>query len=64
VGPITRNPAIGTVQVGKRANLLLLRENPAETIEAYDGIVKVILRGRVLERKDLAAAPTASSLEK
>jgi imidazolonepropionase-like amidohydrolase len=55
---------IGTVQVGKRANLLLLRENPAETIEAYDGIVKVILRGRVLERKDLAAAPTASSLEK
>jgi hypothetical protein len=28
-----------------RANLLLLRENPAKTIEAYDGIVKVILRG-------------------
>ncbi|HEY6619794.1 MAG TPA: amidohydrolase family protein [Steroidobacteraceae bacterium] len=46
---------IGTVQVGKRANLLLLRENPAETIEAYDGIVKVILRGRVLERQELAA---------
>jgi imidazolonepropionase-like amidohydrolase len=46
---------IGTVQVGKRANLLLLRKNPAETIEAYDGIVKVILRGRVLERKELAA---------
>jgi imidazolonepropionase-like amidohydrolase len=46
---------IGTVQVGKRANLLLLRENPAETIEAYDGIVKVILRGRVLDRQELAA---------
>ena len=46
---------VGTVQVGKRANLLLLRENPAETIEAYDGIVKVILRGKVLERKELAA---------
>jgi imidazolonepropionase-like amidohydrolase len=46
---------IGTVQVGKRANLLLLRENPAETIEAYDGIVKVILRGRVLDREELAA---------
>jgi imidazolonepropionase-like amidohydrolase len=46
---------IGTVQVGKRANLLLLRENPAETIEAYDGIVKVILRGRVLDRAALAA---------
>jgi imidazolonepropionase-like amidohydrolase len=38
--------ADGTVQVGKRANLLLLRENPAETIEAFDGIVKVILRER------------------
>jgi imidazolonepropionase-like amidohydrolase len=46
---------IGTVQVGKRANLFLLRENPAEAIEAYDGIVKVILRGRVLDREDLAA---------
>jgi imidazolonepropionase-like amidohydrolase len=46
---------IGTVQVGKRANLLLLRENPAETIEAYDEIAKVILRGRVLDRKELAA---------
>jgi hypothetical protein len=47
---------IGTVEVGKRANLLLLRENPVRTIEAYDGIVKVILRGRVLERKELAAS--------
>jgi hypothetical protein len=46
---------IGTVEVGKRANLLLLRENPSETVEAYDGIVKVILRGRVLDRKELAA---------
>jgi imidazolonepropionase-like amidohydrolase len=46
---------IGTVQVGKRANLLLLRQNPTRTIEAYDGIVKVILRGRVLEREELAA---------
>jgi imidazolonepropionase-like amidohydrolase len=54
---------IGTVQVGKRANLLLLRENPAETIEAYDGIVKVILRGRVLDQ-ELAATRTASSIGK
>jgi hypothetical protein len=37
------------------ASLLLLRENPGETIEAYDGIVKVILRGRVLDRKELSA---------
>jgi adenine deaminase len=46
---------VGTVQAGKRANLLLLRENPARTIEAYDEILKVILHGRVLDRSELAA---------
>lgn len=46
---------IGTVEVGKRANLLLLRENPTQTIDAYAGIVKVILDGRVLEPSELEA---------
>jgi imidazolonepropionase-like amidohydrolase len=46
---------IGTVQVGKRANLLLLRQDPTQTIDAYAGIVKVILNGRVLEPSELAA---------
>jgi imidazolonepropionase-like amidohydrolase len=46
---------IGTVQVGKRANLLLLRRDPTQTIQAYSGIVKVILGGRVLDPEDLAA---------
>jgi imidazolonepropionase-like amidohydrolase len=46
---------IGTVQVGKRANLLLLRQDPTQTIEAYAGIVKVILNGRVLDPSELAA---------
>jgi imidazolonepropionase-like amidohydrolase len=46
---------IGTVQVGKRANLLLLQQDPAQTIEAYTGIVKVILNGRVLDPNELAA---------
>jgi imidazolonepropionase-like amidohydrolase len=46
---------IGTVQVGKRANLLLLRHDPTQTIEAYAGIAKVILRGRVLDLTELAA---------
>jgi imidazolonepropionase-like amidohydrolase len=46
---------IGTVQVGKRANLLLLRQDPTQTIEAYAGIVKVILNGRVLDPDELAA---------
>ena len=37
---------IGTVQVGKRANLLLLRQDPTTTIDAYAGMVKVILNGQ------------------
>jgi imidazolonepropionase-like amidohydrolase len=45
---------IGTVQPHKRANLLLLRQDPSQTIQAYDEIVKVILRGRVLDRAQLA----------
>jgi imidazolonepropionase-like amidohydrolase len=43
------------VQVGKRANLLLLRQDPTSTIDAYAGIVKVILNGRVLDPAELAA---------
>jgi imidazolonepropionase-like amidohydrolase len=46
----------GTVQVGKRANLLLLRDDPTRTIRAYDEIVKVILHGRALDRSALAAS--------
>jgi imidazolonepropionase-like amidohydrolase len=46
---------IGTVAVGKRANLLLLRQDPTQTIDAYAGIVKVILNGRVLDAAELAA---------
>jgi imidazolonepropionase-like amidohydrolase len=46
---------IGTVEVGKRANLLLLRQDPTQTIDAYAGIVKVILGGRILDAAELAA---------
>jgi hypothetical protein len=46
---------VGTVEVGKRANLLLLRQDPTQTIEAYAGIVKVLLGGRVLDPIDLVA---------
>ena len=40
---------IGTVEVGKKANLLLLREDPTRTIQAYASIVKIVLGGRVLD---------------
>lgn len=55
---------IGTVQPGKRANLLLLRKDPTQTIEAYDEIVKVILRGRVIDRKELEANRTAVGVDR
>jgi imidazolonepropionase-like amidohydrolase len=51
---------IGTVQPGKCANLLLTRKDPTQTIEAYDEIVMVILRGRALDRSELAANRAAS----
>ncbi|MBV9565215.1 MAG: amidohydrolase family protein [Bradyrhizobium sp.] len=46
---------VGTVEVGKRANLLLLHQDPTQTIEAYAGIVKVLLGGRVLDPAELVA---------
>lgn len=45
----------GTVEPGKVANLLLLEENPLETVEAWNRIDRVILRGSVLARESLAA---------
>lgn len=46
---------VGTVQVGKRANLLLLRADPTRTIDAYDHIEKIVLHGRMLDPAELAA---------
>jgi imidazolonepropionase-like amidohydrolase len=46
---------LGTVQRGKRANLLLTRADPSQTIQAYDQIVKVIVGGRMIDRSELAA---------
>jgi len=46
---------IGTVQAGKRANLLLVRQDPTQSIEAYDQIEKVILQGKVFNRDQLSA---------
>ena len=51
---------IGTVEVGKRANLLLLRADPRQTVQAYDEVVKVIVGGRVLDRDELAADRASS----
>jgi imidazolonepropionase-like amidohydrolase len=45
----------GTVEAGKIANLLLLRRSPLESVEAYDSIDVVVVRGKVLDRSVLIA---------
>jgi imidazolonepropionase-like amidohydrolase len=43
----------GTIEAGKVANLLLLRHNPLETVEAYDAIDLVVSRGQLIDRATL-----------
>ena len=45
----------GTVEPGKIANLLLLNEDPLASVDAYDTIDIVVVRGHVVARGDLTA---------
>jgi imidazolonepropionase-like amidohydrolase len=51
---------IGTVETGKTANLLLLRANPLESVDAYDSIETVFLHGRPIPRAGLSARGAAN----
>ena len=44
----------GSIEPGKKANLLLLEENPLNTIEAYNSISQVVLGGKVIDRNSLS----------
>jgi imidazolonepropionase-like amidohydrolase len=46
---------VGTIEAGKKANLLLLRKSPLETVEAYDNIDTVWIEGTAIPRDALAA---------
>lgn len=46
---------IGRVAVGMQADLLLMRENPLRSIQAYDQIQTVFLRGKPIQREQLSA---------
>ena len=43
----------GTIEPGKCADLLLLRENPLKTVAAYDSIDSIFLNGELLPRTSL-----------
>ena len=49
---------IGTVEEGKRADLLLMTKNPMNDVSAFDAIDVVILGGRVFPRSELSAKNT------
>jgi imidazolonepropionase-like amidohydrolase len=46
---------IGTIEPGKKANLLLLGADPLEDVKAYDAIETVFLHGRPIRRETLSA---------
>lgn len=48
------NTEIGSIQVGKKANMLLLTKNPLKEIEAYNSIVNIVLKGEILNRENLS----------
>ncbi len=45
---------LGSIKVGKKANLILMAKNPLKEIEAYNTIEKIVLGGQVLIRENLA----------
>jgi imidazolonepropionase-like amidohydrolase len=47
---------LGTIEVGKRADLLLLRADPLQSVSAYDAIDMVFLNGNPLPRASLLPA--------
>lgn len=46
---------LGSIERGKLAHMLLLTENPLETISAYDSIAYVFVRGKLVRRRALSA---------
>jgi imidazolonepropionase-like amidohydrolase len=47
---------LGTIEIGKRADLLLLRADPLQSLAAYDAIDTVFLNGNPLPRASLLPA--------
>jgi imidazolonepropionase-like amidohydrolase len=48
---------VGSIEPGKIANLVLLKKSPLQSVDAYDSIVTVWVRGRPVSRESLAVSP-------
>jgi imidazolonepropionase-like amidohydrolase len=46
---------LGSIEVGKKADLLLLKENPLANVSAYDSIETIFLNGEPIARETLRA---------
>ena len=46
---------VGSIEIGKKANLLLLSQNPLQTVEAYNSIETVFINGQPIARQALVA---------
>ena len=46
---------LGSIEVGKRADLLLLKDNPLANVSAYDSIETIFLNGEPSAREALRA---------
>lgn len=47
---------VGTIEPGKIANLVLLKESPLRSVDAYDSITTVFVHGKPIPRESLATA--------
>lgn len=48
---------LGTIEPGKIANLVLLKQSPLESVDAYDSISMVWVHGKPISRESLTANP-------
>jgi imidazolonepropionase-like amidohydrolase len=46
---------LGCIEVGKKADLLMLKENPLTNVSAYDSIETIFLNGEPIAREALRA---------
>lgn len=54
-GALGLSHELGSIEVGKRADLLLLKENPLTNVAAYDSIETIFLNGEPIARGELRA---------